>query len=584
MFGKYKLVEKNPFKRVLYFSLFFSFLLGLWEFILIGTETPYLPKKLIGKLSVILIGFLTNFVFVFLFSLIIHIPFWLKKYKIYIKISLLLPTLILATIIVIKYTKPYIKVYHSIKGKTENILLITLDTLRQDYVGVYGNNWIKTPFLDRFSKRSYLFTEGFANVPMTTPSHASILTGKVASRHGARSNAYRLHFDNFTLAEALTLAGYENLAFVSCFPLKRKFQLYQGFKVYDDQFFPHKGYNDLILIHFIEKLLNRRKLERNATALNNAVKPYLKRLKGKRYFLWLHYFDPHADYNPPYPYNRFYDDVKIVNLSKVKKKFTLKRIKEVCKVNDVKNVTLDLPLERYAGEISFLDRALEKIFYNMESVGLLKNTTIFIVADHGEAFGEHNETFSHGLELYDEQIRIPYLIKFARNNKGKIIDKLVRLYDIYPTVIELLLKDLKGKKEDKILKKRLVSLLKNIDGKSLIGLINNKEKKERYVFIENYGVELFKGAKRLKGIRTVKYKFIQFEKDLGKDCLNAELYDIENDPYELYNRCEELKDVRKDLKDKMMLEIKRVVKDKLPSDLLIDKETIENLKELGYIK
>ena len=173
-----------------------------------------------------------------------------------------------------------------------SLLLITTDTLRADYLSCYGSREVETPNLDRLARGGVLFARARASVPLTLPSHASILTGLHPPAHGVRDNGtFRLPESIVTLAEVLKPHGYETAAFVGAFVLDRRFGLAQGFDVYDD----HTG-ND---VRSMENL----GAERNAEAVYEAFNVWLKEYEGKKpFFAWVHFFDPHAPYEPPEPY------------------------------------------------------------------------------------------------------------------------------------------------------------------------------------------------------------------------------------------------------------------------------------------
>src|SRR3954471_3349803 len=178
-----------------------------------------------------------------------------------------------------------------------NVLLVTIDTLRWDHLGCYGDQRASTPVLDALARRGVRFDTAIAHVPLTAPSHASILTGLTPLRHGMRDNGgYTLPGDVPTLATRLASAVYRTAAFISGFPLDRRFGLASGFENYDDRLTRTAGRAPYT--------------ERPADVTTDRVIAWLDQLvsasgrnlatsQGRPWLAWVHYFDPHAPYAPP---------------------------------------------------------------------------------------------------------------------------------------------------------------------------------------------------------------------------------------------------------------------------------------------
>ncbi len=162
-----------------------------------------------------------------------------------------------------------------------NLLLITIDTVRADHLGCYGNTTIKTPVLDSIAQKSLFFENAICAAPLTLPSHTSLMTGRYPVHHGTRDNAGHVRDQEQTLAEILKAKGYHTYAFVSGFPLEHRFGLNQGFDVYNDEFQRVEGRP----LDFGS--------ERNA---ESAVDAFLKVSKKPPFFAWIHFYDPHAPY------------------------------------------------------------------------------------------------------------------------------------------------------------------------------------------------------------------------------------------------------------------------------------------------
>ena len=252
-----------------------------------------------------------------------------------------------------------------------NILLITIDTLRADHLRCYGYKQATSPNLDRLARDAVLFQNVFSAVPMTLPSHATILNGLYPQQHGIRDNAHFHLTDRPFLQQILKKHGYNTAAFVSGATLSSSFGLNRGFDFYDDEF---TG------------------TERKANETTIRALEWLKKARAP-YFLWVHYFDPHAEYEPP---------------EKFRKQFP----------------------SPYDGEIAFVDSELPKLWTAVGSGAI-----VLVTADHGESLGEHGET-THSVFLYDATLKVPLILRSPGMKPGVRKDA-VSLADIAPTILEL---------------------------------------------------------------------------------------------------------------------------------------------------
>lgn len=267
------------------------------------------------------------------------------------------------------------------------LLLVTIDTLRADHVGIYGYAAARTPSLDGVARTGVRFSRAYAPAPITLPSHASALTGLDPPAHGARHNGVRLKETVPTLATLMGARGFASAAFVSAFPLDRRFGLSRGFSVYDDQM-PRDGTG---------RLLN----ERTGAATVERAIPWVRDHLNAPFFLWVHLFEPHAPYG----------DHSLES-----------RRRPV--------------IERYDDEIAEADRQVGRL---LDALGPARGTTLVVIAsDHGEAFGEHGE-ISHSLFVYDTTLRVPWVMSGPGvPSDGRTIDLPVSLTDLAPTVLSLL--------------------------------------------------------------------------------------------------------------------------------------------------
>ena len=273
-----------------------------------------------------------------------------------------------------------------------SLLLITIDTLRADHLSCNGAQGVATPNLDRLAREGANFTRARACVPLTLPSHASILTGNYPPTHGVRDNAStRLPASQQTLGEVLQSGGYETVAFLGSFVLDRRFGLAQGFDTYDDR------------VSRRPEDLESLEAERSAEDVFSAFDSWFSaRETEKPFFAWLHFYDPHAPYTPPEPFAGRYRT------------------------------------DPYAGEVAYVDEVIGRVVGRLEAEGVLRSLVIAVVGDHGEGLGEHGER-THSLLIYNSTLHVPMILVAAGQiEPGRRIDSLVRTIDLAPTLLELL--------------------------------------------------------------------------------------------------------------------------------------------------
>jgi arylsulfatase A-like enzyme/Flp pilus assembly protein TadD len=270
-----------------------------------------------------------------------------------------------------------------------NVLLVTIDTLRKDRVGAFGNRDGLTPNLDRLATRGVRYTSAFSHTPMTLPAHTSLLTGLWPFHHGVRNNTgFRLNDRIPTLATRLKGAGYRTGAFLGAFVLDGRFGLGRGFDEYDDRF----PADDHRSFHFAQ----RRAADVVGRAERWILAPNPPR-PAPPWFAWVHLFDPHAPYDAPEEYRAVRSP--------------------------------------YDAEVAYTDAMVGELLARLESAGALDHTIIVVTADHGESLGEHGET-THGLFAYDATIAVPLIISAAGLRPGAV-DAPVGHTDLAPTILDL---------------------------------------------------------------------------------------------------------------------------------------------------
>jgi choline-sulfatase len=269
-----------------------------------------------------------------------------------------------------------------------NVLLITLDTVRADHVGAYGSRAGATPAIDALAANGVRFEHAISAVPLTLPSHATILSGELPPHHGLRNNgAGAFPANRATLATLFSANGYRTAAFTGAFVLDHKFGLNRGFDVYDDEIPRDPNLGDHL------------EAERRGDLVVDRALTWLARGDARPFFAWVHLYDAHFPYIPPEPYRgRFASSP-------------------------------------YDGEIAFVDAQVQRILTSLEHLGQRERTIIIITGDHGEALGEHGE-LTHGLLLYEPTLRVPLVIS-APGVEKNVVTTPVSLADIAPTVAGL---------------------------------------------------------------------------------------------------------------------------------------------------
>lgn len=392
-----------------------------------------------------------------------------------------------------------------------NLVLVSIDTIRADRIGCYGHKQAETPTIDGLAARGVRCDRAITPAPLTLPAHCSLLTGLNPQHHGARVNAvFSLEDRIRTLAEILGEQGYRTAAVVSAFVLDRQFGLSQGFEHYAD---------DLTKDGRRQAFGYR---ERSAENSNRHAVEWLDKHASERFFLFVHYFDPHFPYSPPKPYDDRHKD------------------------------------RPYDGEIAYADAQLGQLLSAVDRKGVRDKTLVVVVSDHGESLGEHEE-LTHGLLLYDATVRVPMIFNAPPPfPQGITLTRQVGLIDVVPTVLDLLglpaVKDLDG-----------VSLLRPFSGKN------------RAIYIETLWTKITHNWSPLVGIRRNDAKFILAPK--------PELYDLEADPNELKDLFGQQPQLAADMHqqlrdlsggDPKMLSL-------VAGNLPIDEESRKKLIGLGYV-
>jgi arylsulfatase A-like enzyme/Tfp pilus assembly protein PilF len=273
----------------------------------------------------------------------------------------------------------------------ENLVLVTIDTLRADRVGVYEGG-PATPNLDRIAAEGAFARNAYAHVPLTRPSHLSLFTGLYPFEHGVRQNVTpRFAADAPLLAELLRGSGFRTAGFVSSIVLSRESGLDRGFETFSDEFGSDNEH--ALFLNSVQK--------RGDVTTGEAIEWLEKNARGGRFFLWVHLYDPHDPYEPPEPFrSRFHG-------------------------------------QPYDGEVAFADEQVGRLDRALDSLGVAASTLLVVTSDHGEAFEEHGES-GHGYFIYEPTLRVPLIVRGGGIEPGSELDVPVEGVDLLPTVAELL--------------------------------------------------------------------------------------------------------------------------------------------------
>ncbi len=428
-----------------------------------------------------------------------------------------------------------------------NIILITIDTLRADNLPCYGYDRNTTPFICDFAREGILFENSFVQIPLTGPSHASILSSRYPDSHGLLKHESILNKNVTFISQILKKENYTTGAYVNVLTLDPKFGFNRGFDTYT-----HNG-------------------TQNAAETNDYIFTWIKKNKNKKFFLWVHYFDPHFTYNPPYPYNKFYSKepttFDLYNNLKYKSRDIL--FYNLFNNNTLTTNDLNRAIALYDGEILFVDENLKQLFKYLKDNGLYDNALIIITADHGEGF-DHDYYFNHPMFVYDSFTHVPLIIKFPHSLYQNLrINNLVESVDIAPTVLDYL-----G-----------INISLYFEGQSLLSMIETNKSRKSYVFSQSAACSLINKKCFPKGytsvsrsIRNNRWKLIL---NPYNDSFIYELYDLKSDPDELINVYSKHPKLAKELSNILLNKISQ--KPNFNDSIELDQETINKLKSLGYM-
>ncbi|HXO22102.1 MAG TPA: sulfatase-like hydrolase/transferase [Thermoanaerobaculia bacterium] len=325
------------------------------------------------------------------------------------------------------------------------IVIISIDTLRSDHLPAYGYRGVETPAIDALRRDAILYERAYSHIPLTLPSHASILTGLLPAEHGVRDNVgYVLHADKVPhLPRSLKGAGYATGAAVSAYVLRPETGMAADFDFYEGS----------IDVKASESLGRSQRPGRETTAL---AEKWMHSVDGKPFFLLLHLYEPHTPYEPPEPFLSRYRNP-------------------------------------YDGEIAAADAIVGDFLADLKSRGTYDKAIVVLLSDHGEGLLEHGEQ-EHGILLYREALQVPLLLKLPSSRRaGESVAAPAQLIDIFPTLVSLV-----GLEVPKALK-----------GASLLDLEKEPARPPRAIYSETYYPRLHLGWSELTSLIQDRFHYIQ---------------------------------------------------------------------------
>ncbi|MCU1246190.1 MAG: putative Arylsulfatase [Acidobacteria bacterium] len=431
---------------------------------------------------------------------------------------------------------------HRAEPGAPNILLISIDSLRADHLHCYGYPRHTSPNLDALAQEGARFETVISPTSWTLPAHMTLLTSLPPEKHGVITNHLRLASGIETIPQHLHRSGYATAGFVSTTYLDGLYGFSRGFDVYDD-------YTILRVAG-----AKSRKAVTSAMVADHAIRwveQHSASSPQQPFFLFLHFFDVHYDYNPPLPFARMFDgtyrgpatgDVDLVR-------------------SGMQQQDVDHVVALYDGEIAWVDWNIGRIVAALRARGLLDNTIVAVTADHGEEFLDHGQS-GHFKTLYDEVLRVPLIIRYPKKvAAGRRVEGQVRLMDVAPTLFSLA-------------GVRLPHSRIPTEARALACLLKPDALARPTPLLPAFGD--LKGE--IASLRTADAKLIV---DLRTH--REELYDLARDPYERHNIDAENEPKAEELRA-LLDRWRAATPASSTGEIELDDEEKESLKSLGYIR
>jgi arylsulfatase A-like enzyme len=436
-----------------------------------------------------------------------------------------------------------------------NLILITIDTLRADHLGCYGYPLGTTPGIDGMARAGVQFARCITPVPKTGPALASLLTSTLPARHLVFFNEQVIEESLPTLAENLSLTGIYCGGIQVNEICRKECGFDRGFNDYIQTTRPQPGHKPVQRIEDV----NRQVLEWLDSHCHN------------RFFLWIHYIDPHGPYDPPGIYTRLFTKenytVPVSSLEVIPEMKGLGGIPEYQAV--IGSTDPRIYMARYDGEIRYVDHGLQDLMHELSGLGILSTTDVVLSADHGESLVEHNYFFEHGGFIYEQGLQVPLIFRLNdRSITPRIAEGQASLLDLAPTILEI----------------AHAPALKNASGISLMPWIRNSSGNIQYTSVLLASSEPQLGEYGSRGMTDGKMKYIEYT---NTDSQKKELFDLTVDPQETRNI---IRDMSEEFQTKLSETVKKLSPD-VPTGLREPKTSPrllgkgnDMLKALGYIE
>ncbi len=320
-----------------------------------------------------------------------------------------------------------------------NVLLVSLDTTRADGFGVHGASGDPTPVFDRLAREGLWAREAMAPIPVTGPSHATLLSGRGPWSHGNLLNGLPLPAELPLLPERLRAEGYRTGGFVSAYVLEGDLGFSRGFEVYDDDFDWLQGWSDTVPGGLLAGLARLRDphlvLERRGGRTTDHALAWLEGLPAQSpWFAWVHLFDAHGPYEPPPPWDTaFYDgdprDPGHTSMAEVDgvAAYLAPSLEGITDADWVRS--------QYQGEVAYADQQLGRLVSWLEETGQAADTLVVVVGDHGESLGEHGVWFNHGDDLFEPASHVPLVLWRPGAIAAATVDSPVEVGDLSRTML-----------------------------------------------------------------------------------------------------------------------------------------------------
>jgi arylsulfatase A-like enzyme len=439
------------------------------------------------------------------------------------------------------------------------VVVISIDTARADHFGFLGGESARTPRLDAFAREAIVFTDYMTVVPTTLASHTTLFTGKYPHHHGTPRNGFTINTANEMLTETLQTAGFHTAGFAGSFALDERFGFAQGFDHYDQEFDIYVGDS------------GADQNQRLAEHVADAAIAYLDEIGvPDRLFLFAHYFDPHAPYAAPPPFDTMHDPEGTHGLYPAE---AIKRYQGFSPEQKERNIQR-LAMQ-YASEVSYSAHHVARLLDDLAERGVLDQALIVVTTDHGECLWEHEEEFDHGRTVYQATMHAVCAMRLPGGELGGTrVDEVVASIDVLPTILELLGLEIPAGVDGESISLR--DLEEGIGERTRFGEATKPRS-------EAETDPRWTNIRKARCIRDGRYKYVATPY-LGTD----ELYDVIADPQEISNLLdapmEEVLGLAADMRAR--LEAWTNSAQPLPSafDSSQTEESIRRLRSLGYLQ